>query len=157
MWSSWAPEFSLKREGLDDADNNQSFPITKFIAGLVPPDVTFGATPQDCGNIDHDGFGDGGEIAIAGDACAILSLEFSGIYLGELGFFAPDIFDPSGWETTVPPNLLDKIATEALNWAFLLQILPELLDNLALALDGAAQGVSIPFIGDALVLSQPLI
>ena len=53
-------------------------------------------------------------------------------------------------DATLPPTLQALINGEPLDWTLLLQALPEILANLEQSLDGAAQDVHIPLIGDTL-------
>ncbi len=58
--------------------------------------------------------------------------------------------EPLSCTPVLPAGLQALLDGQPLNWALLLQILPQLLTKLETELDGAAQDVHIPLIGDTL-------
>jgi Ca2+-binding RTX toxin-like protein len=92
--------------------------------------------------------GDEGEVAA--QACARLPLYLNNVWLGDLGFVAPDLLDPDSWTAALPEDLADKVLGALLDWRLLLEGLHTVVGLTATALDGAAQGVRVPVVGEAL-------
>jgi Ca2+-binding RTX toxin-like protein len=123
----------------------ETFDLDGFVSGLTAV-LHRPATPNDCGTAN--------DTPLVGDVCARLSLNLlvgsTTTPLGEFGYVMPDVRQRQVFTATIPPTLTTQIADALLDWTLLLNALPELLDDLRQALDGAASDVKLPLIGDSL-------
>lgn len=156
----------IYRDGTDDgdgtqefADGNQTYSLGSFFA-LSNVTAELGGSSQECVPSSPGP-------AVAGDACAALSIAVNPQsdpafgYMGNVSITCdiPDVDLTSGSlpdplitcaEPTLPPLLSALINGEPLNWSMLIQVLPRLLESLEQKLDGAAQNMKLPVVGDAL-------
>ncbi len=138
-------------ENVDTVIPGETFSLKDFLSG-VGAQLT-GQT-EDCDKVDVD------DKELTGQACARLKATLSGVPLGVVGFRAEDLnaFDPDfGYDGTTgkdwfvfAPDLKTKIQNAVLDWSLLAKALPKLLDTLEVALDGGANAINVPLVGDAL-------
>jgi Ca2+-binding RTX toxin-like protein len=181
-----APEFSFALGGPDPVEVNVSNPragLTSVVDGFAfsltgnavscpvavqPSDLDDGGEDNGEENgeegeetepsTDAPVRGDEGEVTA--QACARLPLYLNNVWLGDLGFVAPNLLLPDGgtvggesfgpWTAALPEDLADKVLAALLDWRLLLEGLRTVVGLTATALDGAAQGVRVPVIGEAL-------
>ncbi len=131
-------------ETTDDAiaDNN-TFTFGDYFSGSNL-DVDFSGQAQDC---DAPA---GAPVEATGHACALLNVEAAGQNFADPIKIECNLGSDPICDATLPPTLQALINGEPLDWTLLLQALPEILANLEQSLDGAAQDVHIPLIGDTL-------
>ena len=111
------------------------------LANNVSVDLTGPTSMNTCGTIDGT--------PIQGDACARFNATLEGVGdLGEIGFYAPDVADPNGWQVVVPATFTTTLSSIELDWALLLRALPTIMVQVETQLENS--GNSVPFIGESL-------
>lgn len=138
-----AAEFSLANDvddpGASRIDIFDATELGDYIDGLLPDPVDVNPSP---------GVVCPGMSAAA--ACARLPIFVTGDFVGVVTFSATDLLDFGTWTIDFPPDLLDRIAAEVLDWELLAEGLFEIIDQIEATLDGASYDVAIPGIGEAL-------
>ena len=131
-------------ETTDDsiADNN-TFSFGDYFSGSNL-DVNFAGQTQEC---DAPA---GAPVEATGHACALINVEALGVNFADPIKIECNIGGSPICNATLPPALEALIAGKPLDWSLLLQALPQILANLEKSLDGAAQDIHIPLIGDTL-------
>jgi len=107
-------------------------------------DVEFAGESQDCDAPS------GGSVEASGHACAVINVEAVGQNFADPITIECNLGTDPICDADLPPLLEGLISGEPLDWALLIQALPEILANLEDTLDGAAQDVHIPLVGDTL-------
>ncbi|MDX6226095.1 MAG: hypothetical protein QOE64_2471, partial [Frankiales bacterium] len=148
--------FSLTKTDPDGTPNTNTYPVSTYPSSLAIA-LQRPAATVDCGSVDPDNpldtdSTDDPSVPLdGGDACARLSLKLGSTYLGDVGVKIGDITNPGGTTSfSAPEALAQQIAAAVLDWRFLLGALPKLLERLQTSLDGSAQSVKLPIVGDAL-------
>jgi Ca2+-binding RTX toxin-like protein len=145
-------QFTFKRGDDDGIPGNRTYDFgggNSFFTGAGGLEANFEGVDQDCGGTTTGGTND--------DACLVADLSVSpgDLYLGDIVLTcdvqplpaAPSCAAPAGLAVS---NLQAAINGDPLNFALLIQLLPQLLNNLEHSLSGAAQDVELPLIGEAL-------
>ncbi|HSL11509.1 MAG TPA: calcium-binding protein [Actinomycetota bacterium] len=124
----------------DDVKNNKTRTFTDFLSNVSG---SFDGVSQECDSPE------GNPVEATGDACAVLSVTALGTDFGAFKIECDIGSDPL-CDAELPAALTNLISGEQFDWTLLVQILPQILANLEKTLDGAAQGIKLPLIGDAL-------
>ena len=138
-------KLGITKNGGDEIDDNRTFDFGTYFGDLA---ADFEGVEQSCADSpDFDA-----------DACLILSTaaepQSAATTFGPLKVRC----DAEGFQTdpttacdvTPPPGLQAFFNSQGINLTLLFQVLPKLLEDLEAQLDGAARGVSVPIVGDAL-------
>ena len=123
----------------DEAPNNKTMTFADFLSA-VGTNASFEGVTQDCG---------GGPPATTGHACAVLSTRLAGADFGDMTISCNIGSDPL-CNAELPNDLKNLINGSELDWTLLVQIAQNILTKLETTLDGAAQNVKLPLIGNAL-------
>ena len=145
-------KFSFGRGDEDGIPGNRTYDFAggnSFFTGSGGLDATFEGVDQDCGGSTSGGAND--------DACLVADLAVEPLpgYLGDI-VLSCDIQPLPAAPTCATPTgvaydaLQDAINGQPLNFALLIQLLPQLLNDLEHSLSGAAQDVELPLVGEAL-------
>ncbi|MCB0032845.1 MAG: hypothetical protein KDE51_02405, partial [Anaerolineales bacterium] len=122
----------------------ETFPISDIgnLGDYLAFEITGPDQPLECGQV--------GPTPIAGDACAIMTVEVAGS-TGQIGFFAPHIENPNDptepWDIATDLNINGILSTADLNLLTIIETIPELLNTVE---NTFAAGQSIPVVGDGL-------
>ena len=115
-----------------------------------PSSATSRASTGDSRDCDEP---EGGAVEASGHACALLSVEAVGVVFDDPIKIECNIGTDPLCDATLPTSPVDLqglLAGQPLDWTQLIAVLPQILKNLEESLDGAAQDVHIPLIGDTL-------
>ena len=134
-------ELSIGQSDDDDVSNNSTKTFGAFLSGIG---VNFDGTDQECDAPDGD------PVEASGHACAVLNIEVAGVKFLDPITIECNLGDDPLCDATLPPTLEALVSGKPLDWTLLLQVLPQILTNLQKTLDGAAQDIHIPIIGDTL-------
>ena len=134
-------KLSVTQTGDDGIPDNNTKTFGDFLSGITG---SFTGTSQDC---DEPA---GSPVEASGDACALVNIEAVGVNFADPVKVECTIGGTPLCNVTLPPTLQSLINGEPLDWKLLLQVLPQILANLQKTLDGAAQDIHIPLIGDTL-------
>ncbi len=124
----------------DTVKNNKTRTFGDFLTSISG---SFDGVTQECDSPEGD------PVEATGHACAVLSVTALGTDFGEFKIECNIGSDPL-CDAELPAALTNLISGEQFDWTLLIQILPQILTNLEKTLDGAAQGIKLPLIGDAL-------
>jgi Ca2+-binding RTX toxin-like protein len=145
-------QFTFKRGDDDGIPSNRTYDFAggnSFFTSGGGLAATFEGVDQDCGGSTSGGMND--------DACLVADLGISPTpaFLGDI-VLSCDIQPLPAAPTCAAPGgsaiaaLQAAIDGDPLNFALLIQLLPQLLNDLEHSLSGAAQDVEIPLVGEAL-------
>ncbi len=126
----------------DTVANNTTRTFGGFLTA-VAGNASFAGTSQEC---DAPA---GAPVEASGHACAVLSVSALGTDFGEFTIECTIGGSPL-CDANLPPALETLLSGSELDWSLLIQILPQILANLEKTLDGAAQDIHLPLIGDTL-------
>ena len=145
-------QFTFKRGDDDGIPGNRTYDFAggnSFFTGNGGLSATFDGVDQDCGGSTTAGTND--------DACLVADLGISPTpaFLGDIVLScdiqplpaAPTCAAPAGSAVALLQSAIDG---DPLNFALLIQLLPQLLNDLQQSLSGAAQDVELPLVGEAL-------
>ena len=145
-------QFTFKRGDDDGIPGNRTYDFAggnSFFTGDGGLSATFEGVDQDCGGSTTAGTND--------DACLVADLGISPTpaFLGDIVLScdiqplpaAPTCAAPAGSAVALLQSAIDG---DPLNFALLIQLLPQLLNDLQHSLSGAAQDVELPLVGEAL-------
>jgi Ca2+-binding RTX toxin-like protein len=129
----------------DTVANNKTMSFGDFFSA-VGSNASFAGVNQQCDSPA------GGSVEAQGDACAVLTMSALGQNFGNITVECTlgTLGNPPSCDAELPQALKDLINGEGLDWSLLIKVLPQILANLQKTLDGAAQDIHIPVIGDAL-------
>ena len=93
---------------------------------------------------------DGGPPDTTGHACAVLNVALLDVDQGQLKISCDIVAGAPDCDAELPDGLEALINGSELDWTLLLQVAQQILTKLETTLDGAAQDVKLPLIGNAL-------
>ena len=145
-------KFSFGRGDEDGIPGNRTYDFAggnSFFTGNGGLDASFEGVDQDCGGSTSGGSND--------DACLVADLAVTPLpgYIGDI-VLSCDIQPLPATPTCATPTgsayaaLQSAINGQPLNFALLIQLLPQLLNQLETSLSGAAKDVELPLVGEAL-------
>ncbi len=124
----------------DDVPNNKTMSFTDFFSA-VGSNASFEGVTQNC---------DGGPPDTMGHACAVMNVALLGADQGQLKISCNIVSGAPDCNAELPPGLEGLINGSELDWTLLLQVVQQILTKLQTTLDGAAQNVKLPLIGNTL-------
>jgi len=138
-------KLAITKKNGDEIKDNRTFDFGPYFSDL---EASFSGDEQTCATGPD----------FKGDACLVMSMaaepQVAATTFGDLKITCDaEAFQnnpESACTVTPPPGLAAFFAGQGINLDLLFQVLPKLLEKLEKQLDGAARGVSIPVVGDAL-------
>ena len=124
----------------DDVPNNKTMSFGDFFSA-IGSNASFEGLTQNC---------DGGPPDTTGHACAVLNVALLGVDQGQLKISCNIVSGAPDCDAELPAGLEALINGSELDWTLLLQVAQQILTKLETTLDGAAQDVKLPLIGNAL-------
>jgi Ca2+-binding RTX toxin-like protein len=124
----------------DGVPNNKTMTFGDFLSA-VGTNASFAGVDQNC---------DGGPPDTTGHACAVLDVALLGVPQGQMTISCNIVSGAPDCNATLPPGLEGLINGSELDWTLLLQVVQQILAKLEKQLDGAAQNVKLPLVGNAL-------
>ena len=135
----------------DDVSNNKTQTLTEFVTNAAA-NFDFAGDEQTCDD-DNPDDADPPPHTATGHACALLSVSAIGLTASDPIEIECDLdhapADPL-CAVTLPPELQTFLDGAELDWTLLLKVAQQILTKLEATLDGAAQNVKLPLVGNAL-------